>query len=278
MNRSARTGYRFENQGGASTQRPHRGIILKRHTPPINGAAGSALPEARDPPNPPVGVSYLPYCYDDVVQAPWETCDAATEMNCTPGDTCVDCAACITGGGSGGKLQVQAHSGYFDHRQEEAQVLRPTGVARPRRRPGLLERSGFDVRPRDHHPSKVPAVLPADIPVTRPDHSFVTALGSNSATTIAPLGVVGPQTKCAANKFKAESFRMVGKIKCHSKALAQLQVVDPVCLTRVNTKYATKYAAAEALGCAPGNIGNSPAIEGLVATFVNPDIVGSILP
>jgi hypothetical protein len=108
--------------------------------------------------------------------------------------------------------------------------------------------------------------------------NYVDTLGSDLATTISPLGTVGPETKCAANKFKAASYRAIGKIKCHSKALAQNVAVNPACLTTVEAKYTLKYAAAENVGCATGNTANSPAIEGLVDTFVNPDLVGSIHP
>ena len=120
--------------------------------------------------------------------------------------------------------------------------------------------------------------MPADVPDAGIDHHYVDTLGSDLATTISPLGTVGPETKCAANKFKAASYRAIGEIECHSKALAQNVAVNPACLTTVEAKYTLKYAAAENVGCATGNTANSPAIEGLVDTFVNPDLVGSIPP
>jgi hypothetical protein len=119
---------------------------------------------------------------------------------------------------------------------------------------------------------------PQAIPPATTVAGWITTLNNNLAGIITPLGVVGPQTKCASKKFTAASFRAVGKAKCYSKAYATLQPVNPACLTAVDTKYATKYTAAENLGCDPGNVGNSGPIGTAVDQYVITDLVGGVPP
>lgn len=221
-----------------------------------------------------VGVSELPECFDDVIQS-GEVCDAASDMGCGPGLSCVDCSSCVVAGAPEScksrlirDISTNAKKTLKCYAKRAKLGLAVDPLCLSAVSPDLATIITFKYTP------SCPQTFPAPITIT----NFVDTLGSNLATTIAPLGVVGPQTKCAAKKFKAASFRMVARIKCHSKALAQNAPVDPNCLTTANAKYATKYAAAEAIGCAGGNVGNSLAIETLVDTFVNPDIVGSIPP
>jgi hypothetical protein len=119
-----------------------------------------------------------------------------------------------------------------------------------------------------------PQVIPPAVTVT----GWISTLNTNLAGIITPLGIVGPQTKCASKKFKAASFRAVAKAKCYSKAYATLQPVNPACLATADTKFMTKYTAAENLGCDPGNVGNAAAIGAAVDQYVITDLVGGVPP
>jgi hypothetical protein len=123
-----------------------------------------------------------------------------------------------------------------------------------------------------------PGSCPQTFPAPGTMQSLTDAVGTNLAGIITPLGTPGPQTKCAANKFKAASFRAIAKIKCHSKALAQLQPVNPTCISNADTKYGAKYTSAENLGCAVGNIGNSLAIANTIDNYLSTDLLPNILP
>jgi hypothetical protein len=219
-----------------------------------------------------VGVTELPECFDDVIQ-PGEVCDGASEMGCSPGDTCVDCSACVTAGlaeSCKSKLirdvsnNLKKKLKCYAKRAKQGLAVDPLCLS------AVLDLSVIWPK----YTQSCPQTFPTPGSIT----TYVDTLGSDLATTIAPLGTPGPETKCAANKFKAASYRAVGKIKCHSKALASNVPVSPTCLTTVEAKYTQKYNSAENVGCAVGNTGNSPAIEGFVDTFVSPDLVGSIPP
>lgn len=219
-----------------------------------------------------VGVTELPECFDDVIQ-PGEVCDGANDMGCTPGDTCVDCSACVTGGQAEdckSKLIRDISNNAKKKLKCYAKAAKLGMAVDPNCLSAVLDLSLIWPK----YTASCPQVFPPDSTIT----GFVNGLGSDLASTIAPLGVPPAETKCAANKFKAASFRAIAKIKCYSKALASNVSVDPLCLSRADAKYAQKYAAAENIGCAVGNTANSAAIEGYVDTFVDPDIVGSIPP
>jgi hypothetical protein len=220
-----------------------------------------------------VGAAELPECYDDVLQ-PGEVCDGLSDLGCV-GQTCVDCSACATVGqaedcksklirdiSKNAKKRLQCYA------QAAKQALPVSPACLSPHITFLDTFVNFKYIPN----------CPQAIPPATTIENFVAALGNSLASTIAPLGVVGNETKCASKKFKAASFRAVGKIKCYSKAYAQNVPVNPACLTTVDTKYGTKYTQAENIGCAVGNVGNSGAIAAAADQFAITDIVGSIPP
>lgn len=95
---------------------------------------------------------------------------------------------------------------------------------------------------------------------------------------VLPLGANTGAYKCAANKFKAASLKAVTRTKCYSKAIQLGQPVDPLCLSRSDSKYQNKFARAELPGlCDPGNLGNATTVANLVDQFVS-DILLAIPP
>ena len=220
------------------------------------------------------GAADLPECFDDVIQ-PGEVCDGLSDMGCGVGLSCVDCSACVTtgqaedckaglikGSGSSAKKQIQCFA----------------KAAKLSMSPLLTCMQPYEQKLADAVDFKFIPGCPQAIPPSATVTGWITTLNNNLAGIITPLGVVGPQTKCASKKFKAASFRVVGKTKCYAKAYATLQPVNPTCLSTVDTKYMTKYTAAENLGCDPGNVGNAAAIGAAVDQYVITDLVGGVPP
>lgn len=220
------------------------------------------------------GGADLPECFDDVIQ-PGEICDGFSDMGCGVGLSCVDCSACVTTGqaedckaqlikasATNAKKQIKCYA------NAAKQGMSPLPTCTP-----PIEQF-LDLIVNQKFIPYCPQAIPPSTTVT----GWITTLNSNLAGIITPLGIVGPQTKCASKKFKAASFRAVGKAKCYSKAYATLQPVNPACLSTVDTKYMTKYTAAENLGCDPGNVGNAAAIGAAVDQYVITDLVGGVPP
>jgi hypothetical protein len=219
------------------------------------------------------GAADLPECYDDVIQ-PGEFCDGASDMGCV-GTTCIDCSSCQPSGqaencksqlikisGTNAKKQLNCYA------KAAKQGMSPLPTCTPPIEQFLLDAVNLKFIP------FCPQAIPPATTVT----GWISTLNANLAGIISPLGVVGPQTKCASKKFKAASFRAVAKAKCYAKAYKILQPVNPACLTSADTKFMAKYTAAENLGCDPGNVGNSGAIGAAVDQYVITDLVGGVPP
>jgi hypothetical protein len=218
-----------------------------------------------------LGTGELPYCYDDVVQ-PGEVCDGLSDMGCTPGDSCVDCSVCITGNPAATcKAGILRSLAYAERSQLKCwaagarQGLAAAG-------PCLADVNTAQMLWLKYVPS-CPQTLPPDSTV----QTWIDSLGTDLASIIV-LGGNTDAWKCAQQKFKAASFRAVGNAKCYSKAYRLNTTVDPVCLTKVDTKYQGKIAKAELPGlCDAGNVGNSTAIANRADQFVN-DMLLNISP
>jgi hypothetical protein len=219
------------------------------------------------------GAADLPECYDDVIQ-PGEICDGASDMGCI-GTSCVDCSACVpTGQAEDCKSQLIKASGTNAKKQINcyAKAAKQSMSPLPTCTPPIEQFLDLIVN------QKFIPFCPQAIPPSTTVTGWITTLNNNLAGIITPLGVVGPQTKCASKKFKAASFRAVAKAKCYAKAYATLQVVNPACLATADSKFMTKYTAAENLGCDPGNVGNAAAIGAAVDQYVITDLVGGVPP
>jgi hypothetical protein len=218
-----------------------------------------------------LGTGELPYCYDDVVQ-PGEVCDGLSDMGCTPGDSCVDCSVCITGNPAAtckaGILRSVAYA-------ERSQLKCWAAGARQ----GMAASGACladVVTAQDLWLKYVPS-CPQTLPPDSTVQTWIDTVGTDLAPIIALGGTTGAW-KCAQQKFKAASFRAVGNAKCYSKAYRLNTTVDPVCLTKVDTKYQAKIAKAELPGlCDAGNVGNATAIANRADQFVS-DILLNISP
>lgn len=219
------------------------------------------------------GAADLPECYDDVVGV-GEVCDGASDMGCI-GTSCVDCSVCVpTGQAEDCKSQLIKISGTTTKKElscyakAATQGMSPLPTCTPPIEQKLTDAVNFKFIP------FCPQAIPPALTVT----GWITTLNSNLAGIITPLGVAPNERKCASKKFKAASFRAVAKAKCYAKAYATLQPVNPTCLTTADSKFMTKYTAAENLVCDPGNVANSAAIGAAVDQYVITDLVNGVPP
>ncbi len=81
---------------------------------------------------------------------------------------------------------------------------------------------------------------------------------------------------CPSRKVKATGKKAEGKLKCHDKAATRGIAVDPLCLTKAETKFADAFARADATPPCFAT-GDAPAIEAAVDAFVD-DLVTSLRP
>lgn len=218
-----------------------------------------------------VGVTELPYCYDDVLTA-GEVCDGATHMGCPVGQSCIECSVCVTGNladackakiirdvGTNGKKKLQCYA-------KAAKLGTPVN---PACLSAVLDLSVIWPK----YTASCPQTLPAAGSVT----SIVDTFGSDLATLL-PLGATSGAWKCASKKFKASSLRGFNAIKCHAKAYQTSQPVDPNCLTKVDTKFQLKFTQAEAPAqCDAGNQGNAAPVATRVDQYVG-DVLTAIPP
>jgi hypothetical protein len=90
---------------------------------------------------------------------------------------------------------------------------------------------------------------------------------SNILLGISPAYAADPGATCAAAKRKAAGKKVDGKLKCVAKATMKGMPVDALCLSKVETKFATAFAKAEAKGgCLTS--GDAGAIEASVDACV----------
>ncbi len=95
---------------------------------------------------------------------------------------------------------------------------------------------------------------------------------------LALVGVAHAATdgaRCSAAKLRAAAKKAQGLLACHAAAVSRGTPVDPVCLARVKTRFAAKWAQIEAKGgCA--TVGDVETIEGHIDTLV--DVLVAALP
>jgi len=221
--------------------------------------------------DPIIGAAELPYCYDDVVQSPGEICDGASNLGCPGTDSCVDCSVCLVGNPANRcKADILRSLAYVERSQlkcwsagAKVGTGPPVGCI-----PSVITAQALWLK---YVPS-CPQTLPADPTV----QVWLDSLGADLAPLI-PLGDDTPagEFKCASQKFKAASFRAVGAAKCYSKAYKLNTVVDPLCLSKVDTKYQSKFAKAELPGlCDPLNVGNATPVANRADQFVTDMLLG----
>jgi uncharacterized membrane protein len=85
-----------------------------------------------------------------------------------------------------------------------------------------------------------------------------------------------PAQKCAAAKLKAATLKVNGELKCQKKALATGSAVDPVCLEKIQTKFAKAFAKAQAKGGCK-NEDDAAAVQESAELFVD-DVVTTLGP
>ncbi len=83
-----------------------------------------------------------------------------------------------------------------------------------------------------------------EIPKARRTLALVIAIAASTIDT--PAEAVG--SRCTAAKYKAMGTKYQGKAKCYAKALQRDTAVDLACLQKAETKFAVKWARAEAAG------------------------------
>lgn len=224
-------------------------------------------------------VTEQPDCYNDVLDT-GEACDAADNLNCTPGVTvCADdCTACVPIDyankcksstlniiGKADKARLKCYAA-------AAKLGQPVD-------PNCLNRYGLMItvywlKVAASDPVKCPQFggFPSDATVD----GLVNGLNASLATAL-PLGGTAGSWKCAANKFKAASLRAVGNLKCYAKAIQHNTTVDPLCLNKIDLKFQSAFVRAENPGlCDPGNVGNATAIATLVDDFVTDGMNGVV--
>ncbi len=102
-------------------------------------------------------------------------------------------------------------------------------------------------------------------------------MGARSTLGVICLFVVLPGTllagptaleRCKAAKIKAAGQKVLDKAKCQQRAILRSAGVDPVCLTKAETKFAAAMARADALGC-PGKVASMETkVDACVTTLV----------
>jgi hypothetical protein len=192
-------------------------------------------------------------------------------MNCPVGDSCIECSVCLTGNPANAcKSGILKSLAYAERSQLKcwAAGAKVGTVANGMCISDVLTAADYWLK---YVPS-CPQTLPASGTV----QVWLDSLGQDLALLL-PLGDDVPQGewKCAYQKFKAASFRAVGTAKCYSKAYHNNTVVDPLCLTKVDTKYQSKFAKAELPGlCDPANVGNATPVANRADQFVNDILLG----
>jgi len=217
-----------------------------------------------------VGSADLPYCYDDIQQG-WEFCDAASDLGCG-GLSCIDCSQCLPGNPANEcKSRILRDLAYAEKGQLKC-YAREAKNGQP-----VIPSCLTDVRDVNTLWLKYVLSCPQILPAAATVQAYVDGVGA-ALVPVLPLGVTTGSYKCAANKFKAASLKAVTRTKCYSKAYQISQPVDPLCLTRSDSKFQNKFARAELPGlCDPGNLGNATAVANLVDQFVS-DILLAIPP
>lgn len=93
--------------------------------------------------------------------------------------------------------------------------------------------------------------------------------------TALPDGGTDDGRACAAAKIGASGKKASGKLTCHAKAVGKAVTVDPLCLGKVEGKFAAAFAKAEAKGGC-NTSGDAAAVEATVDTFVD-DAVAALV-
>jgi hypothetical protein len=220
-----------------------------------------------------LGASDLPYCYDDIPQ-PGEVCDGLSNMGCNVGDSCVDCSTCLPGNPANACKSSILKSIAYSERSQLKCWAAGAKVGLPADNMCIQDVNSASLLWMKYVPS-----CPQTLPPAPAVQGWIDSLGQDLALLL-PLGTNAPpgSFKCTQQKFKAASFLAVGKAKCYSKAYRYNTAVDPLCLSKVDTKYAAKFAKAELPGlCDPANTGNATPVATRADQFVT-DIVTNIPP
>lgn len=212
----------------------------------------------------------LPDCYNEVIDA-GEVCDAADNLGCGgPTPVCAQCTQCVA---QNYPNKCKSTTLGMIANTDKSQLKCYAKAAK----------NGLAVDPNCLAPYqqlvtfawlKLGANLvscplfPSYPPSTTVD-GMVNGLNASLVTAL-PLGGTSGSYKCASAKFKAASLRLVNTLKCWAKAYQHNTTVDPVCLTKVDQKYAQAFARAEApAACDPGNVGNAVAVAATIDAFVS---------
>lgn len=210
----------------------------------------------------------LPDCYNDVLDA-GEICDAASNLGCAPGTVCAQCTQCVA---VNLPNKCKSTTLTFVANTDKSRLKCYAKAAK----------LGMAVDPNCLTPyqnlitvawiklgaSLASCPLFPSYPTSTAVDSLVDGLSANLVTAL-PLGGTAGSWKCASKKFKAASLRSVNTLKCWSKAYQHNLPIDPNCLTKVDLKYNSAFARAEApLLCDPGNVGNAASVATLIDDFV----------
>lgn len=214
----------------------------------------------------------LPDCYNNVVDA-GEVCDMDSNLGCGVGLVCDQCTQCVAQNNPNRCKSLALKGLALVEKQRLKCYAKAAKLGQPVS-PSCLTPYAMMV---DAVWLKCGSDL-AFCPLFGSWPSALTVDGqvnglSSSLATALVLGGTSGSWKCAANKFKASSLRVINKLKCYSKAYKSNVVVNPICLSNVDTKFAQAFARAETPGfCDPGNVGNAASvgstIDGLVSTLI----------